>query len=420
MIALAGLLAAGGVAIGADDGVPRVLLDRELNTTEVRLTSIDQGQVYWLDGAGRERSRSVEELLAIIDPDGGLLPDSVRQQVIESLNFPLVQTTDGQRLLAKLRDDPEGSPELVELMLFGGQTMRVSVERIASVTSAKSVFDERGDASPDADLIDDVVELANGDRVSGFVESLGPRVSVEVEGVSRSVPLSDIRSIRLANPSRTSAGTRVWVSDGSVIGAGPLRRSGEGMVAFDLSLAGEHSGAPEGSESDLPTAMSLPLSRVAGIVFDASGAGVRPLAAMAPASYAPTGERRWTPPPSAGDPAHAVLGASTIELPGPMRVSWALPEGASRLAGIATLGDTPGAWADCAVSITIDTDGQRTELARARLRPGHADLAFNVVLPPALAGEPRALEVRVDAGAYGPIQDRVLLERVLLLVERDQ
>ncbi len=117
------LIASVGVALGADDGVPRVLLDRELNATQVNLTSIGEGQVRWLDAAGRERSRAIDELLAVIDPDGGLLLPGVRRQVIESLGFPVVETTDGQRLLARLRDDPAGSDEFVELLLVGGQKL---------------------------------------------------------------------------------------------------------------------------------------------------------------------------------------------------------------------------------------------------------------------------------------------------------
>ncbi len=413
------ILAAAGGALGADDGVPRVLLDRELNATQVNLTSIGEGQVRWLDGAGRERARAIDELLAVIDPDGALLPPDVRRQVIESLGFPVVETTDGQRLLARLRDDPEGSDEFVELRLVGGQTMRVSVERIAGLTGARSVFDESRPARQDAPSIDDVVELTNGDRVSGFVERLGSSVWVEVDGVSREIPMSGVASIELANPKRRVEGTRVWLDDGSIIGAGPISGAGDRLVAFDLTLARENTGAPKGSESEMGAAMRLPLSRIAGIVFDAGNSGVRPLAGIGPSSFEPTGQRRWTPPPITGDASKAVLGASTIELPGPMRVRWSLPEGAARLAGVATLGDAPGQWADCAVSILLDEGGGQTELARARLRPGESEMAFNLELPRGIPGEVRTLEVRVDAGAYGPVQDRVLLERVLLLVEHE-
>ena len=420
VLALAGVLALGAVALGEDDGVRRILVDRQLNTTEVELTSIDEGEVHWVDGAGRERSRAIEELLAVIDPDGGLLPPGVRRQVIESLNFPLVETTDGQRLLARLRNDPEASEEFVELLLVGGQTMRVAIDRIAGLTAARSVFDEGRGARPSGTIVDDVVQLTNGDRVAGFVESLGNGVSIEVEGVSRQIPLSNIASIELANPARAGEGTRVWLDDGSIVGAGPISGAGERLVAFDLTLARENAGEKSGSEASMSNAsMRMPLSRIAGIVFDAGGAGVRPLAGMSPASFEPTGSRRWTPPPVTGDSGQAVLGASTIELPGPMRVRWTLPEGATRLAGVATLGDTPGAWADCGVVIVLDGGGQQLELARARLRPGEDEMAFNLELPPGLSGEARTLEVRVEAGAYGPIQDRVLLERVLLLVERE-
>ena len=415
---LAGLLASAGAAPGgaiADDGVPRLLLDRQLNTTRVRLTSIGGGRVSWIDGAGREHERSIDELLAIIDPEGGLMPEPVRRQVIESLNLPLVQTTDGQRLLARLRPDPEGDDERVELVLMDGQAMRVNIERIASVTSPKSVFDTHEPATADDAPVDDLVELANGDRVRGFVERLGEVVVIEVNGATRRVPMGDVRSIRLANPPRASRDARVWVDDGTVVDVRAMTTTARGVVSLDLALAGEPGAELAGSESDQPVAVRLPLTRLAGILFDAGS--VRPLASMSPEGYEPTGDRRWTPPPSAADASVAVLGAPTIELPGPMRVRWRLPDGATRLAGVSTLGDAPGVWADCVVTIWLEDGPRRAELARARLRPAHDELVFNVELPPALDNTPRTLEVHVDAGAYGPIQDRVLLERVLLLVD---
>jgi hypothetical protein len=408
------MLLGAGLCHAGDDGIRRLILDRQLNATEVSVTSIDGGEVRWVDSAGRPRARSIRELLAVIDPEGGLLPEGVRRQVVESLGAPLVETTDGQRLLARLGETD--TDDQIELTLVGGQRVRVSVEDIASVTSPRAVFGSPPSPAPDGQAIDDVVELTNGDVVSGFVASLGTHVSIEVEGRAQQIPLADVARVRLANPRRAGSGTRVWLDDGTILGAGPITSAGEALITFDLTL-GRPSGA--GSEADLETSVRVPLSRVAGIVFDAGSSGVRPLASMRPEAYAPTGDRRWTPAPITGDGSQAVLGAATIELPGPMRVRWALPEGARRLAGVATLGETPGPWADCSVSVLLSAGGETIELARARLRPSQGDLAFNVELPDALAGEARSLEVRVDAGAYGPIQDRVLLERVLLLVERE-
>ncbi|MFI4898465.1 MAG: hypothetical protein ACIARR_11640 [Phycisphaerales bacterium JB059] len=408
--ALGAMLLTPTLGHAGDDGVRRLLLDRQLNATEVRVTAIDGGEVRWVDSAGRPRARSIRELLAVIDPEGGLLPDGVRRQVIESLGAPLVETTDGQRLLARLGETD--TDEQIELTLVGGQRVRVSVEDIASVTSPRAVFGATHAPARERP-IDDVVELANGDVVTGFVASLGARVAIEVDGRVQEIPLADVARVRLANPERTAEGTRVWLDDGSILGAGPIASAGDAMITFDLTLGRPLS---TGSEGDPETAVRVPLSRVAGVVFDAGSSGVRPLASMRPEAYAPTGDRRWTPAPITGDSAQAVLGAATIELPGPMRVRWALPEGARRLAGVATLGETPGPWADCSVSVLLNAGGETIELARARLHPSQGDLAFNVELPDTLGGEDRSLEVRVDAGAYGPIQDRVLLERVLLLV----
>ncbi len=412
---LAGLCVGASLAasLRADDAVPRVLLDRELNSREVMLTGIDDGWVTWLDAARRPRRAPTTDLVAIIAPDEGVMPERVRDQIARSLNFPVIETTDGQRLTARVRPDSERSPEHVELVLVGGSSLRVRVEQIDSLSMPRA----QTDAPPEPDdALDDVVVLDNGDTLRGFVSGLGSSVTIEVEGEERTVSLEQIARIDLANPPAPTPGTRALLDDGSVLACESISTEG-GIVTLALSLGAGESGVPD-SESAAPTQLRLPLSRIAGVRFDhgGEGAGVRALSAEAPASFAPSGSRRHSAAPETIAGGVGVLGDARIALPGPMRVRWAIPDEASRVAGVLTLGDRPGPWADCDVIVRlVDADGAATELARHRLRAAEPEAPFNIDL--GWGGDGRSIEFVVEEGAFGPVQDRVYLDRVLLLVE---
>lgn len=412
-LCLAGV-GAWGSSARADDAVRRILLDRELNTREVMLVGIDDDWVTWHDGAGRERRAPTSDLVAIIAPGGGLLPSPVRDQIARSVNFPVIETTDGQRLTARLRPDEDSSPDHVELMLVGGSTLRVRVEQIDRVSMPRVDLPPPVPAAGEA--LDDVVVLANGDTLHGFVAQLGPIITIEIGGEPRQLPLDQIARIDLANPPEPKSGARAQLDDGSVLACESISTKG-GVVTLRLSL-GASEGADPDSEASAATELRLPISRIAGVLFDqgSGGAGVRTLSASAPTSFAPTGTRRWTPTPEIDDTDAGVLGDGRIILPGPMRARWPLPDGASRLAGVLTLGDRPGPWADCEVVLRmINADGSATELSRSHLNAADPEAPFNLDL--GWGGKNRSIEFAVEEGAYGPVQDRVILERVLMLVE---
>ncbi len=412
---LATLCVAAGLAPAAraDDGVPRILLDRELNTRRVMLTGIDDDWVTWLDAADRQRRAPTADLVAILAPGGEIMPEPMRNQIARSLNFPIIETTDGQRLTARVRPDSERSSEHVELVLVGGSTLRVRVEQINRLSMPRA--DAPAADAPD-DALDDVVVLANGDTLRGFVAHLGPEITIEVEGAVRRVSLDQVARIDLANPPAPAMGARARLDDGSVLACESISTEG-GVVTLRLSLgAGERDAS--GSESSAATELRLPISRIAGVVFDRGegGAAVRALSDASPTTFRPTGSRRWAPAPKFDTNAAGVLGDARIVLPGPMSVRWSIPDDASRIAGVLSLGERPGAWADCDVVIrVIDEDGVASELARHRLRAAEPEAGFNLDL--AWGGTGRAIEFVVEEGAYGPVQDRVVLDRVLLLVE---
>jgi len=119
-------------------------------------------------------------------------------------------------------------------------------------------------------------------------------------------------------------------------------------------------------------------------------------------------------PPIVGDPIGAALGAPDIELPGPMSVTWTLPAGVTRVAGVAELPVSARAWGDCSV---VMFDGAGAQVWTTRLSGDAPSAPFNIDLS---GKDALTLTVRVEAGANGPIEDRVLLRRVLLLLDNKQ
>jgi len=89
-----------------------------------------------------------------------------------------------------------------------------------------------------------------------------------------------------------------------------------------------------------------------------------------------------------------------------MVVEWDLPPGSERVS--MSLGMDAGTypWGDCEVVISVDG----AEVLRRRLQGGQAPAEINI------AAKGEVMRVEVEAGKYGPIMDRVVLGRALVLV----
>ena len=107
----------------------------------------------------------------------------------------------------------------------------------------------------------------------------------------------------------------------------------------------------------------------------------------------------------------APLGAADIELPGPMTVLFDVP-GASRVSGMVELPERCRVWGDCEVYIDLVGASGTKPLWHHRLHDAQPLLAFNLPLP---ATSDAVLQVRVEAGSNGPIMDRIVLRRPMVL-----
>lgn len=413
----------------------RTLLDRSLHATAVRLVGIAHGRVMFLGtedtASAAPRTIEASSLLAIVAE-----PDQSRTRALRS---PLLATepnapppvrvvlTDGQRLIGRVAEPrpaqstPTGASAnkpaagesqslVLEISALGSTPIAVALEQIARV---ETLVDTAlgNSASDDVSLAhpantnapqDDSVVLLNGDAVHGFVESLGAEVVVQGKSGEPPArfPLARVARIVMANPPTPPTGPRVWLSDGSVIALASGAVDSEDF----LSAAGQVGGALHAKPTE-----------VTGLVMDAGL--LTPLSECAVAEYHAAPERAWTRPPRTvrGD---GPLNAGNIELPGPMTVEWTLPPSAARLSGSVELARSTERWGDCVVVIEDAAAGAPPKrLFNQRLTADAPSAAFDVALSSAVARADHRLRVMVQAGENGPILDRVVLVRPILLLE---
>ena len=296
---------------------------------------------------------------------------------------PTLILTDGQRFIGA---PVGGSGEALRWRAASAGMIEAPLERIDRVVLAPSL-----DPGHDPAALGDVVILTNGDRLDGYVASLGDRIEIEVEdGRMVDLPMQRAAVIDLANPPAERSGAYMWFADGAVA---RLRRE-EGQYWLDA--------APSGWES------TAPLERARAFVYDA--ARITALSDLPVGDYQPI-SRRWTPAPIINRAAGAPLWSAPVELPGPMRVIWALPDNAVRFGAIIALREDSRVWGDCEVVVAQQRAGAQVELGRVRLDSAQPSAQLTVDVAP---GD---LVITVEPGASGPIQDRVRITGALLLTD---
>ena len=96
-----------------------------------------------------------------------------------------------------------------------------------------------------------------------------------------------------------------------------------------------------------------------------------------------------------------------------MEARWSLPKGTRRFASTFELPESCRVWGDLILVVEENHPGNTTrELARASLN-ARTPTAF---VSDVVSASAYAITIRVEEGAYGPIQDQVILRRPMLLV----
>jgi hypothetical protein len=265
----------------------------------------------------------------------------------------------------------------------------------------------------------DVVTLANGDRVTGFVQAI--RLSgLELRASSGSAPLSMpvdrlaevvLSSGQVAGSPSTTARPRPMVGAGTVVLRNGARLSGtnlrltgdaEAKVSLLLSPAALDSAGDVAAQS---LAVSLPVTEVERIELQSRAGVLLPLASL-PLSVTEGGSVFGLPAPPRAEAGDLLLHApllANVELPPgtrrvSMKLSLALPTGLSRQAQ---------RWPDFVV--TIEQAGK--SLGQFRLNQQSAEQLVNV------AADAGMMRIKLDASLNGPVLDRLRVSEGVVLVK---
>ena len=252
---------------------------------------------------------------------------------------------------------------------------------------------KKGIVVPTAEA-EDIVVLANGDRIVGLVSELADPLPIERsdgESVVK-VPLNRVAAISLVNPEVPPTGIQIWTSEGSVFSAEKILVDEQGYVMV------------QGPSRSRKKEVSFSVNQLRGILMDPGM--LIPLSGITPNidSGLASDIRPWAPPPVVAD-GFWPLGAATIDFHGPIRARWSLPASGALFSAIAELpidsnrGD---------FDLVIRDDGK--EVLRTRINSKSPMYPIQVRL------ESSTLELEMEMANGGPIQDSLHLHEAILML----
>jgi hypothetical protein len=401
LVAVIGFLSVGARA--GDEG-DWIVWDGKLEVVRGALTGIDGRGVRLVDAHGLDAT--IGDPVAILrreDREAKAIGLGDPYRVRATTWGAIVTLTDGQVWEAEILDGDSDDLSL-RVRWIGRVDVPLDVVRsVVMVGGEADAWDLRvfGEMEESWGGLDSVV-LENGDVVKGTVLSIGDAVEIEGDSGMVRVDLNSVRRVGLVNPESALPPVRVWFSSGSVLGAREFGGGGDSAWVLEAVRATVDDGVFKGLGRVI---ISDGGAVLVGVEF--SPGRLVALSSLEIGGYEPEGGRRWTAGPTAF-PGGSRLGLDDVVFPGPMTTEFILPRGAVRVSGAFRPGDRAGAWLDCRVS--IEQGGE--VLWGGRVRRGSGDVAFSVDVD---GGQ--ALTVRVLAGAYGPIEDRVVLGLGWVLVD---
>lgn len=381
------ILAAASAALAPDARAQetRIIYDRELRAETVELTGMGEGLIRFTDERGRRRETALADVLAIVA--AGDEPEELSRALGE------LRLRSGERIPGEPLASGGGDEEIVwRHPRFGRMSAHLDeVDSVAFDGAGVALLDNAQRAGRD------VVDLVNGDRLTGFLIALGEIVEIDTDAGIVQVEAERVRAITLADqgapPPASAAAMVAWLDDGAVTRLAEIESMERGRVVLRR---------PSG-ESAMYSVRSIK-----GLATEPDR--ITPLATIKPSAQAAVGDRRTFDPVESLTSAGRVepLDAADILMPGPMIASWDLPAGAQRLAGSAALDPSAWPWGDCEFVIAVDG----YEAFRAHLDQEARSATFNVELDGA-----QRIDLIVEPGRFGPLNDRVVIQRPLLLID---
>lgn len=356
------------------------LIDGELKRIPVRFVSLDGDRLTYFDSERRLTTVKSDSKLALrFDRDAKPAPGSEGAAPADVQALHTLRLRDATVVRGRMVGvDNAGR------LLWKSPALGDYAADLDAVTSF-SVADVAADRPALRATSDDIIELINGDRLTGFVDQItAEKLVLSVEDTPIDLTWDRIARVALANPIKQSPGT--WVT---LVGGTRVR--GDNARLDDSGLAIE---TADGRQ------VASPLAGVRAIEF----AVARRLAPIDQASYEVT---------SGGDvfgvPMPPVINGDRVQLHAPVSVTFELPDGANRFATTASLDPADLKWADCVIVIA----DEKGELARQRLNADTPRVELSVV-----SRSPGGkLRVTIEPGVNGPVRDRVTLWDTVFLVK---
>ncbi len=230
----------------------------------------------------------------------------------------------------------------------------------------------------------DVVQLANGDRLTGFVEAMNTtQLHLQTGRQTLKIDLARVSMIELANPIREQPGIYLQLSTG-----GRLR-----VTELNLDAEGGGTGV-----TATKTAFTLKSSKAVRVDFHQQHR-LMDLSEL-PRQVIAGGKVFGVQHPVTTD-------RGLIGLHAPIEVRFTLPAGASRFATRAMIADEARTAGDMKLTL-LDEKG---ELASEHLHPGKP------IAPVAIDLRSPNLTLKLDDAAGGPVLDRLELHEARILIK---
>ncbi|MBA4028932.1 MAG: hypothetical protein C0475_07330 [Planctomyces sp.] len=258
------------------------------------------------------------------DWDASDLPGLDTQPAPARARFELV---DGAVVLGAV-SRRVGDADAVAIETNSVGTLSVPLERLRAVLMAGS----RGRSAPPGPAQRDAVTLTNGDRLEGFVQSIGigpggagqsgpgarpdPSIEVDVGRRVESVPLTRVAEVALANPAAEPTGPRLWTTDGGVLPVDDAALVSVSQIRLRLRTG------PAGYAEHV-----LASSQARALVLDS--ARVIGLARLTLLEERSLPDRPWPGSVAVGPIDGQIVSAATVRVPGEIEAEWALPAGSA-------------------------------------------------------------------------------------------
>jgi hypothetical protein len=365
---------------------PVTLVGPDLQPKRIHLTSVRDGRIGYFDENRALRNAALSDFVQL---RGFPAPPATDPAVTEDGVEPpgMIELIDGTRLTGRLSGVAEDGQSLQWTHDALG-TIDVTLDALAALALREALGRVEQPASDQAVLI-------NGDVIVGFMERL---VALRVEGAADPIeaPLDRLAKVVTTNPRHAPALDRVQFEDGTRLAVRSFSAN-----ADELRLEAVW---PEGVKGQTGATV-WPLHAVRRVDLAQAGLELVTLADL-PMRVVAGGSVFGVPwPPRAID--------DVLHLHAPVTIEIELPSGASRVAAAVELAldDVPAharGWADCFVNVS--TAGGAAHQVHL-----HAASPRGTINVP-VSGT--TLTIEIDAGAHGPLLDRVRLTDAIVLVRQ--